>query len=446
MPTTCGTAYNLVNGYGHSSHTTPSGHSHTSNADHSGHGGSCHDHTVSSVCGASYLLANGNSHTSHTNPDGHSHSPTLHYPTLYACHEHTSVTTVCGSTYLVANGNSHNTVSIEFDANNHRHTSTTDHSGHAGLCHDHVVSTTCGATYLLRDDANHTSHTNDPGHHHTSTTDHSGHNGDCHEHPVPWTQCGVSFYLIDPNPGNDHTTSQHTCPVVDVTGGGGVAEGDPGDPLVYAEFTFTVTNDVGWLPVDVSYTVSQTGDYVAAADLGTKTVTIPAGTAPVEVVVRVPIVHDNQSEPDGTVTVTVNTGTGYTPGTSADVNVTDDEPSTPNPGTGTCTTFDWTVSWTGGPPSPAVVVERKDTTSLTLADGANDPDNLGETYTLDLAAKTLTVVRTSWHWYNSNVENTGNTAADRATGAPLRVTVDGVVVTADLSTTLQTDCGIWFPG
>lgn len=34
-----------------------------------------------------------------------------------------------------------------------------------------------------------------------------------------------------------------------------------------------------WRPVDVSYTVTQTGDFVATADLGTKTVTVPAGTA-----------------------------------------------------------------------------------------------------------------------------------------------------------------------
>ena len=76
-----------------------------------------------------------------------------------------------------------------------------------------------------------------------------------------------------------------------------------------------------------------------------------------------------------------------------------------------------------------MIVEQKGGTSFTLSAGDNDPNNLGETYTLDLTAKTLTVVRPSWHWYNSNVENTGNTAADRATGAPLRVTVDGVVVT-----------------
>ena len=83
--------------------------------------------------------------------------------------------------------------------------------------------------------------TDGPGHRHTSNYDHALHDGDCHEHPL--TRCGTSLLSIDPDPTNDHI--YHDCPTVNVSGGTNVAEGDPGDTLVYAEFTFTVTKRRG---------------------------------------------------------------------------------------------------------------------------------------------------------------------------------------------------------
>ena len=125
--------------------------------------------------------------------------------------------------------------------------------------------------------------------------------------------------LIDPDPNNDHTRHRYDCPTVDATGGGSVVEG------ANASFTLTVTNQVVWLPVVVNYTITQTGNYVTRSNRGPRTVTIPAGVAPVTVTVTVATYDDIYSEPAGAVTVTVDAGTGYTPGTSASVTVYDND-------------------------------------------------------------------------------------------------------------------------
>ena len=96
-------------------------------------------------------------------------------------------------------------------------------------------------------------------------------------------------------------------PEVTVSGGGGVTEG--------ASASFTVTaNPAPASPLQVTLTVSQGGDFAAAGETGTRTVTVPAGGS---VGVDIPTVDDGQDEPDGSVTVTVDPGTGYTVGGSA---------------------------------------------------------------------------------------------------------------------------------
>ena len=100
-----------------------------------------------------------------------------------------------------------------------------------------------------------------------------------------------------------------TAPVPEVTvsGGGGVTEG--------ASAAFTVTaNPAPKAPLQVTLSVGQDGDFAAAGETGTRTVTVPTGGS---VGVDIPTVDDARDEPDGSVTVTVDPGTGYTVGGTA---------------------------------------------------------------------------------------------------------------------------------
>ncbi len=105
-------------------------------------------------------------------------------------------------------------------------------------------------------------------------------------------------------------------PVVSITAGGDVTEGD--------SITFTLTASpppAG--PLDVTATVTAAGDWGAAA--GQRTVTIPAsGTATLTVATA----DDHTDEPDGTITATLNSGDGYTVSATqraATVSVADDD-------------------------------------------------------------------------------------------------------------------------
>ena len=77
--------------------------------------------------------------------------------------------------------------------------------------------------------------------------------------------------------------------------------------------------------ITVSYTVTQEGHFVSAANLGSKQVTLAANAASVSV--SVPTVGDGINEPDGSVKVTIDAGTGYTVGSSesASVSVSDND-------------------------------------------------------------------------------------------------------------------------
>ena len=89
-------------------------------------------------------------------------------------------------------------------------------------------------------------------------------------------------------------------PVVSITAGGGVTEG--GDAV------FTVTaSPAPAANLDVSVTVSQSGDYGAAT--GQRTVTVPTTGS---VTITVGTTDDDADETDGSVTATVNAGSGYT--------------------------------------------------------------------------------------------------------------------------------------
>ena len=93
--------------------------------------------------------------------------------------------------------------------------------------------------------------------------------------------------------------------------------------------TFTVTADPApQSDLTIAWTVAQSGEYLAAPGAGSRTVTLAAGTASIDL--SVATVDDAADEVDGSVSVTLGTGTGYTVATgkgSAAVAVRDnDEP------------------------------------------------------------------------------------------------------------------------
>ena len=110
-------------------------------------------------------------------------------------------------------------------------------------------------------------------------------------------------------------------PEVSVTAGSGITEG--------GDATFTVTaSPAPASNLDVSVTVSQSGDY--GATTGKRTVTVPTTGS---VTLTVGTTDDDADETDGSVTATVNAGSGYTVSSSqgaATVGVADnDAPPTP---------------------------------------------------------------------------------------------------------------------
>ena len=105
-------------------------------------------------------------------------------------------------------------------------------------------------------------------------------------------------------------------PEVSITAGSGVTEG--------GDATFTVTaSPAPTANLDVSVTVSQSGDY--GATTGQRTVTIPTSGS---VTLTVATTDDTTDETDGSVTATVNAGSGYTVSSSqgaATVGVADND-------------------------------------------------------------------------------------------------------------------------
>ncbi len=96
---------------------------------------------------------------------------------------------------------------------------------------------------------------------------------------------------------------------------------------------FTVTADPApQSDLTITWTVAQSGEYLAAPGAGSRTVTLKAGTT--SVALSVATVDDTADEADGSVSVTLGTGTGYTVATgkgSAAVTVRDNDvtPATP---------------------------------------------------------------------------------------------------------------------
>ena len=108
-------------------------------------------------------------------------------------------------------------------------------------------------------------------------------------------------------------------PAVSIAAGSGVTEGTP------AAFTLTA-NPAPHADLTVTLAVTQSGDFAAAGETGTREVTIPAGGS---AAFEVATVNDSADEPDGSVTATVGAGTGYavaaSPDDTASVAVADDD-------------------------------------------------------------------------------------------------------------------------
>ena len=131
------------------------------------------------------------------------------------------------------------------------------------------------------------------------------------------TQGSTTITITD----DDGTTPPpSTLPVVSITGGGGVSEGE--------EASFTVTATPAPAPgatISVNVRISASGDFASSGQTGSRSITIDAsGTASFTVTTE----DDTIQEEDGRITATVQRGSGYTPhGTtaSASVTVADDE-------------------------------------------------------------------------------------------------------------------------
>ena len=134
-----------------------------------------------------------------------------------------------------------------------------------------------------------------------------------------------------------------TMPTITITGG-------PSPIIEGAAAVFTVSRSGAvTAPLTVLLRVRETTtggqDFVATAQEGVKTVTIPSGAATAPY--TVPTVDDNTAEPDGMVTVTLNSSSAYLVGSpsAASVNVNDDDGGSPAPPSPAVTPV---VSITGG--------------------------------------------------------------------------------------------------
>ena len=131
------------------------------------------------------------------------------------------------------------------------------------------------------------------------------------------TQGSATITITD----DDGTTPPpSTLPVVSITGGGGVSEGEE------ASFTVTATPaPASGTTISVNVRISDSDDFASSGQTGSRSITIDAsGTASFTVTTE----DDTTQEEDGRITATVRRGSGYTPhGTtaSASVTVADDE-------------------------------------------------------------------------------------------------------------------------
>ena len=158
-----------------------------------------------------------------------------------------------------------------------------------------------------------------------------------------YTVGSLASAAVRVNDDDDGTSPPPTAPTVTIMGGlSPITEGTA------AAFTVSRSGPVtAPLPVLLRVRETTTGgqDFVATAQEGVKTVTIPSGAATAPYTVTT--VDDNTAEPDGMVTVTLNSSSAYLVGSpsAAAVNVNDDDGRSPAPPSPAVTPV---VSITGG--------------------------------------------------------------------------------------------------
>ena len=117
----------------------------------------------------------------------------------------------------------------------------------------------------------------------------------------------------------EESAQAESLPGISITGGGGVTEGSP------ASFTVTA-NPAPAAPLTVTLAVTQSGDFAASGQTGTREVVIPTGGS---ATFEVATVNDAVAETGGSVSAAVSAGTGYTvaasPGDTALVTVADND-------------------------------------------------------------------------------------------------------------------------
>ncbi len=149
--------------------------------------------------------------------------------------------------------------------------------------------------------------------------------GELVEPKVSYGKDSLTFVILN------HEIVEHSKaePAVQVSAGTGGTEGEA------VQFTLQAVPAPA-SPFDVTLTVSQDGDHVAAGNLGSRTVTVPTSGS---VTVSVPTVDDDADELAGTVTAALVAGSGYTLGAASSlaVEVADnDETAAPSPTVSEC--------------------------------------------------------------------------------------------------------------
>ncbi len=150
--------------------------------------------------------------------------------------------------------------------------------------------------------------------------------GDGADEPNGWVEATLedrAAYTIPTSPDDSARTvvtdDDDPLPVVSINGGAGVTEGENASFTIRAR-PAPKTN------LKVKVTLSQTGDYAPAGDLGESTVTIGASGVATH---TCPTVNDKADEEDGSVTATLLAGEGYLvaapPGNVGAVPVNDDD-------------------------------------------------------------------------------------------------------------------------
>ena len=202
-------------------------------------------------------------------------------------------------------------------------------------------------------------------------------------------------------------------PSITISGGSAVTEGTA------AEFTITADSaPAANLTVNLTVADATGSDFVAAADEGSKTVTINATetTATYNVTTQA----DSTDEPNGTVTVTVASGTGYTVGTTSSATVTVNDDDTNNPATGAPTISGFAQVQQTLTAGTSGIMDTDGLTSPTYSyqwirvDGSTETNITGATsssYTLATADQGKTVkVKVTFQDDDSNSEELTSTA------------------------------------